>query len=120
MKVKNVEESEYFTAVDGSKITELFGMPTEKIKEMSLAYAKVTVGKKTDEHLHKFWEIYTIVKGRGRMHLDGKEKEVGEGDSVLIPSGKNHFIENIGEGELEFYCFCVPAFTPEETEMKEK
>ena len=120
MKVKNVKELEYFTAVDKSEITELYGVPTEGMPEVSLAYAVVHVGNKTDEHYHNFFESYTIAKGKGIMYVDEEKKEIVKGDTILIPAKKNHWIENTAEEDLEFYCVCVPAFTPEETVMKQR
>lgn len=120
MNVKNIKKSKYFITVDKSEITELYGMPTEGMKEVSLAYAIVHVGKKTDSHYHNFFESYTIAKGKGIMHLNEEKQEVKEGDSILIPAKNWHWIENTGKEKLEFYCVCVPAFTAEGTVMKEK
>lgn len=117
MRVKNIKNQKYFTAVDYSKITELFGIPTTGLREVSLAYAIVKPKKRTAEHYHNFLEIYTIIKGKGIMHINSESENVKEGDSVLIPEKSWHFIENDGNEDLEFYCICVPAFTEKGTVM---
>ncbi len=118
MRIENLKKSKYFTAIDGCSITELYGIPTCKLKEVSLAYAILPKGMKTMEHLHKFLEIYVIAKGKGIMHLNSEKKKVMEGDSILIPKNSNHCIENKCNKDLEFYCVCVPSFTEKGTVMK--
>jgi mannose-6-phosphate isomerase-like protein (cupin superfamily) len=118
MEVKNFKNCKYFTSIDSCKITELFGIPTLKLKEVSLAYAILPKGKKTDEHLHKFLEIYVIAKGKGIMQINNKKEKILEGDSILIPKNSHHCIENSGNKNLEFYCICVPSFTEKGTVMK--
>ncbi len=120
MKISRANEKGFFTAVDSSKIIELIGIPSTGTKEVSLALAKVFPGKKTEEHTHHFTEIYLVKKGKGKMHINEETEEIIEGEAVLIPKESRHFIENTGEEGLEFYCICVPAFTVEGTEMKNK
>jgi len=119
MQIKNIQKSNYFTAIDGCQITELFGLKTNSLKETSLAYAIAKPGQKTAEHRHNFLEIYTVVKGRGVMHLNKESSEIKAGESVLIDKQNKHFIENSGKENLEFYCICVPAFTEQESEIEE-
>lgn len=118
MKIKNIKEGNCFTSVDSCKITELFGLPTCNLKEVSLAYAILPGKSRTLEHLHEFLEIYTILLGEGIMHINSKQKRVVAGDSVLIPVGSNHYIKNTNSRDLEFYCICAPAFTKDGTVMK--
>ena len=117
MEVKNIREQDYFTAVDGSEITETFGLATNKMKEASVAFAIVKPEKKTAEHTHSFIEFYIITAGEGLMHINEEQKGVKTGDNILIPKEAKHWIENTGNENLEFYCFCVPAFTEKKTAM---
>lgn len=118
MKIKNVRNLEYFTATDGTKITETFGIPSESIKEASVAFAILPPGMQTDEHCHNFLEWYIVTSGRGVMTINGESKDVAEGDNILIPKESWHTIRTAGGKDLEFYCFCVPAFTLTGTKMK--
>lgn len=119
MKIKNVRGAEYFTAADGCKITETFGLPSEGIKEASIAFAILPPGKTTDAHFHNFLEWYIVTKGRAVMTIGDEKKEVGEGSNIHIEKGRWHTIKNTGNRDLEFYCFCVPAFTLEGTTMRD-
>lgn len=120
MKIKNVREMEYFTAADGCKITETFGIPSEGIKEASVAYAILPPGKKTDPHKHDFREWYIITRGTGVFYIDEKKAaDVKAGDNILMPDNGWHSIENTGTEDIELYCFCVPAFNLTGTTMKD-
>jgi len=119
MQIKNINETEYFTSLDGCKITELFGIPTNNLREVSTAYAIIKPNQKTKKHSHQFIEIYFITKGKGIMYLNENSQEVKEGDSILINKESYHCIENTGEENLELYCICVPSFTEEGTTLKE-
>lgn len=119
MQVNNVRETEYFTSTDGCRITETFGVPTEGIKEASVAYAILPKGETTDAHHHNFLEWYIITKGSAKMTIAEETRDVRVGDNILIPKKNWHFIKNTGTDDLEFYCFCVPAFTLEGTTMKD-
>ncbi len=97
MHIKSIQKSNYFTAIDGCQIAELFGLKASNLKEVSLAYAIVKPGQKTQGHGHNFAEICTLVKGKGIMHLNGESSEIKAGESVLIDKQNKHFIENSGK-----------------------
>jgi len=120
MEIRNIKKNRYFNSVDGSEITEVFGIPTKNLKEVSLAYAIVKPNSATLNHLHSFLEIYTIIKGNGVMHVNEEAHFVKKNDSILIPAKSSHFIKNSGKKNMEFYCICVPAFTEDGTELKKE
>ena len=120
MKIKNVREMEYFTAADGCKITETFGVPSEGIHDGSVAFAILPPGHKTEPHNNNFSEWYIITKGKGILYInEEKMAEVKPGDNIRMPADGWHSIENTGSEDVELYCFCVPAFTLEKTTMKD-
>jgi mannose-6-phosphate isomerase-like protein (cupin superfamily) len=45
-------------------------------------------------------EVYVIVSGKGRMHVDGEEFDVGPGDAILNVAGGTHGLINIGTEPL--------------------
>ena len=120
MNVKNVKSMKYSKSVDGCKIAETFGIPSEGIKDASIAYAILAAGKSANPHCHNFLEWYIIVKGNAEMMIGKEKRLVGEGDNIMIPKNQRHFISAKGEADLEFYCFCVPAFTLNGTAMKDE
>jgi len=115
MIVRRIYDHKPFKAIDESEITEVIGMATTNTKEVSLALAKIEPGFKTLNHYHNFTEIYMIVKGEGRMHLDDEIRNVSKGDNILIPPKSWHSIENKGNQSLLIWCICTPAFTKEES-----
>ena len=51
--------------------------------------------RRRDEH-------WTIVEGRARVTLDGREVELAPGQALEVPAGTAHRIESIGERTLVF------------------
>ena len=72
--------------------------PTYKVKRI-----EVLPGKRLSyqKHAHRS-EHWMAVAGRARVTLDGKEIVIGEGQTVDIPAGVAHRIENVGETNLVF------------------
>lgn len=106
----NRNPGEYFTG-ERCFIAELINSP--EIPDFSLANTRVEQGVTTELHRLDVREWYLIVEGRGLMELgETPAYEVGPGDTVSIPSGMSQRIRNIGEGDLNFQCICMPRFTP--------
>ncbi len=109
--------STYITK-DGSTIRELMHPDQHGGKNQSLAEATVPPGAKTLLHRHiETEEIYHVTQGSGLMTLDEEHFNVGKGDSVLIPPGAAHCIENTGNEMLTILCCCAPAYRHEDTEI---
>lgn len=120
MQIRNIQETEYFTAADGCKVAEIFGIPTTKTPEGSVAYCIVPPKVKLYVHKHTFREWYIITKGKGLMYMNDETQEVHAGDNIEIPDGIWHSIENLSPQEtLELYCFCTPAYHLEGTVMQD-
>ena len=101
---------------DGSEIRELMHPEIYGNANQSLAEATVPAGGKTLQHRHLVTEeIYHITQGMGLMTLDDASFEVKPGDTVCIPPGSKHCIENIGLGPLVFLCACSPAYSHHDT-----
>jgi mannose-6-phosphate isomerase-like protein (cupin superfamily) len=63
----------------------------------------VNPGKRISLQSHKFRaEHWFIVSGHGTVELDGKELEVGPGDSIDVPIGSKHRIYCSGAELLVF------------------
>lgn len=52
------------------------------------------------EHAHENIETYTIIKGKGKMTVDGETQDVKEGDYIFIPSCSKHALVNTGDEDL--------------------
>ena len=86
----------------------------------SLAEAIICKGEKTQLHRHQnSEEFYHITQGEGRMALGAQEFNVIVGDTVFIPPGTPHCIENISDEPLKILCCCSPPYSHDDTELLE-
>ena len=54
------------------------------------------------QYHHKRSESWTIVEGTGVITLDGIDKEYTKGQTLIIPKGVKHRIENKGKEKVVF------------------
>ncbi len=105
-----------FTTKDGSTIRELMHPAKQQSRNQSLAEATVPAGTATRLHHHTLSEeLYYITAGEGVMILGDAHFHVSVGDTVLIPPGTPHAIENSGRVELKILCCCAPPYSHEDT-----
>ena len=72
--------------------------PTYKLKRI-----EVDPGGRLSYQFHlKRSEAWIIVEGTGIITLDGKDRVYNKGDTVLIPQGVKHRIENKGSQKVVF------------------
>lgn len=121
MRVGNLDDVDAFITLDGSEIRELAGRVSLPAANQSLAEATVPVGGATTEHYHRVTEeLYFFTAGRGRLRVDGEERDVRPGDCVVLPPGAVHKLWNTGEEPLRLLCCCAPAYTHEDTVLTEE
>lgn len=114
MYVKHLKNCPEFVAGDNSLLREILNPKKEDISiHYSLAWSSVKPKEKTLLHELKVSEVYFILKGKGTMHINNEEKNIGKGDTIYIPPNAAQFIENTGEENLEFLCIVDPAWTPD-------
>ncbi len=102
----------------GEVVYELFGRAAEHggATRHSLAHIVLPPGKASLRHYHKVSEeSYYILRGQGRMVIDGQEHTLSPAQAMLILPGQRHQIFNDGEEELEFLAICAPAWYPEDS-----
>ena len=107
-----------YVTKDGSTIRELMHPAVHGNRRQSLAEAVVGPGARTALHRHRLTEeIYHFTAGRGVMTLGDVRFAVHAGDTVCIPPGTAHCVENTGADELKILCACAPAYAHEDTEL---
>jgi len=117
MKTEYAATPPYITK-DGSEIRELMHPSTHGNHAQSLAEAIVAAGTTTRLHRHhQSEELYHITAGRGRMTLGEECFAVGPGDTICIPPGTPHCIENTDSEPLHLLCCCAPAYAHADTEL---
>ena len=72
--------------------------PTYKLKRIEVDPG----GRLSYQYHHKRSEAWTIVEGVGSITLDGDVKDYSKGETVLIPQGVKHRIENKGSEKVVF------------------
>ena len=117
MHILSKDDVSPFETHHGEIIFELIGREVGEITNRhSVAYVIVPPGKSSLLHYHpEAEESYYILQGKGQFILDKHERLVLPGQVILIPSPKPHKIINVGESDLVFLSFCVPAWEPTNT-----
>lgn len=102
----------------GEVIVELVGRDGNSggSEKQSLAHVSIPSGKSVAPHYHKVSEeTYFFLKGEGRMVVDDEERDVSEGDAVLIKPTQIHHLYNDGTETLEFVAISGPAWVPNDS-----
>lgn len=103
---------------DGSEIRELMHPAVHGNREQSLAEASIAPGGATRLHRHlRSEEIYHVLAGAGRMTLGPERFPIAAGDTLCIPPGTPHCVENPGSVPLRLLCSSAPAYSHADTEL---
>jgi mannose-6-phosphate isomerase-like protein (cupin superfamily) len=103
---------------DGSEIRELMHPSVHGNHAQSLAEATVAPGQVTLLHRHAATEeLYHVTGGTGIMVLGVDRFALHVGDTVCIPPGTAHQVENTGSEPLVILCACSPPYAHEDTEL---
>jgi mannose-6-phosphate isomerase-like protein (cupin superfamily) len=118
MLVKDSKKSLFVKASDDTILSELFHPfkhPRATVLPYSLAYAKIHSGKSSRPHrLRTSSELYFILQGEARMHVDEEEVLVTPGVAILVPPGATQYLENQGSSDLTFLCIVSPPWKPDD------
>lgn len=118
MFVKNLNHCPEFTANDGCLVREALHPKNDPVElGCSLAAARVPAGACTRPHTLAQTEVYLILAGEGRMHIDNEVRAVGAQDVILIPPRSVQWIENTADGELRFLAIVSPPWRQEDDQL---
>ncbi len=119
LRTRKQEIKSYITQ-DGSEIRELMHPAVQGNQTQSLAEAIIQPGQRTHLHQHQqSEELYHITAGEGYMTLGAEGFPVTVGDTVCIPPGTAHCIENTGTETLHILCMCSPPYHHADTKLTE-
>lgn len=93
----------------GSCIRETLVEP-QYLKGQAKIFTRITipVGNSIGMHDHvDDFEVYYILRGKGQVLDNNKLVEVNVGDVIYTSDGNKHFIENIGDEDLEFIAVVI-------------
>ena len=69
------------------------------------------VGGKTPLHHHGHaHEMFYVLSGRGKAHCNGETFDMEKGDTLMLPPGLDHVVENVGPDKL----YCLTVMVPNE------
>lgn len=117
-RVSNHAWVEPYVTKDGSLIRELMHPDKHASRAQSLAEATVPAGGETLLHRHRTSEeLYHFTRGEGRMTLGAETFAVRAGDTVCIPPGTPHRLQNTGSEPLVLLCCSSPPYSHADTEL---
>jgi mannose-6-phosphate isomerase-like protein (cupin superfamily) len=117
MLIRRLQDCAPFRAGDDSLLREL--LHPDKMDfaaRYSLAHATVRPGGRTRPHRLRATEVYYVLAGRGRMHVDEEAADVAAPCAIYIPPGSIQHIENTGTADLVFLCIVDPAWRRQDEE----
>jgi mannose-6-phosphate isomerase-like protein (cupin superfamily) len=107
-----------YPAKDGSLIRELMHPTVHGNSKQSLAEATVPPGASTVMHRHlESEEIYYVTQGSAVMRLGDERFHIWVGDTVCIPPGTPHRLENTGKMAFRVLCCCTPPYSHDDTRL---
>jgi mannose-6-phosphate isomerase-like protein (cupin superfamily) len=118
MLVRTLEDCEEFVAGDASILREILHPDKTPIAvRYSLAHASVRPGGHTRRHRLQTSEVYYVLAGSGRMHIDDESRDISAGSTVYIPPRSVQHIENTGASDLVILCIVDPAWRQADEEV---
>jgi len=117
--VRSLKNCKYVRVLDGTLLCELLHPLVEGLKmNFSLAHAMLKPGESSLPHrLKESVEVYYILEGEGRMHIEKETRIVVAGDAIFIPPGTVQYIENINDSILSFLCIVSPPWQRKNEEL---
>jgi len=64
-----------------------------------------------DQRIHSHAEsdkIYFVLRGKGRFHIAGEERELSSGEAVIAKPGQDHGVKNSAVEDLVLLVFMTP------------
>ena len=118
MPVRWLKDCEQFVAGDGSILRELLHPDKADVAiRYSLAHARVAPGESTKAHRLRTAEVYYILRGHGRMHIEAEATDIGADCAIYIPPHSVQYVENTGKDDLIFLCIVDPAWRAADEEI---
>ena len=105
------------TVSPGVVLKELVGQksPLARTRRLSVARFTLAPGRSSGtSYNHRSEEVFFVISGSGRVHLQADAKPVGPGSTVFIPASQPHAIEADPGNDLVFLAISAPAFAPED------
>jgi mannose-6-phosphate isomerase-like protein (cupin superfamily) len=102
----------------GESVFELVGARDSIGGASSHSLAEIVIrpgGSSAGHHHLRSEETYYVLKGSGRLVVDGEEHQLSPGDACFIEVGERHQVFNDGEEELVLLAVSGPPWVPEDS-----
>lgn len=121
MLINDINETEYFKAMDETIICELLHPDNEsEVNEMNFSIAHAFLEPEKSSLPHKITdsvEVYFVLEGEGCMHIDHEKETLKPGQAVYIPPNSCQWIENTGKTALKFLCIVSPPWNDDKEDL---
>jgi quercetin dioxygenase-like cupin family protein len=104
-------------AIDDGRLFEALGAPVRRLvhpktvgsRQLGVSICLMQPGDEVRRHHHDYEEAYFVIRGTGRMYLEGEEEIALEpGLSVYVEPGRVHGQVNDGDEPLHILCSLAP------------
>jgi quercetin dioxygenase-like cupin family protein len=75
------------------QLSSTIGRQVVHTERMTVARVLLAEGARVPEHRHEHEQVATLLEGRLRFVVDGEEREIGPGESVVLPANVPHLVE---------------------------
>jgi mannose-6-phosphate isomerase-like protein (cupin superfamily) len=77
-------------------------------------------GEEIGSETHQLDQFIRFEAGQGKVVMNDFQREVKDGDAVIVPSGVKHNIINTGKTDLKLYTVYTPPNHQKDTVQKTK
>lgn len=97
----------------GSWVEELISSKLADSRKCTLGYSTFKPKTKTKKLAHSEEELCFVIRGKGKLALDGYDVNFEAGDALYIPPNVAHAVVNDGEEDvIMVYVFSYPEYPP--------
>ncbi|MFP4030483.1 MAG: cupin domain-containing protein [Desulfococcaceae bacterium] len=105
---------------DGKTISEHFGLASTGNEAISIAHMIAPPGWEEPPQTPEFDEFILMVSGRKMVEIEDREIVLEAGESMRIEKGLRVRYSNPFDEIAEYWCVCLPAFSPETVHREEE
>lgn len=77
-------------------------------KNLQLVLMSLLPGEEIGMEVHDVDQFLRVEKGVGKAILNGVENKIEDGSVIIVPTGVNHNIVNMGDTEMKLYTLYMP------------
>lgn len=79
-----------------------------RVPDLSMGLYVLKAGEKDPQQPHQEDEVYYIIQGKGKIYVDGEDRDVQAGSVVYVAKQLEHYFHSITQ-DLHILVFFAPA-----------